>query len=333
MLETLELEEIRNTRTPGYKIRIMANFDRSGSIMGTAGVRIKEIRKLSKCFINIEDPEHDSTLREITISRGKDSKHAHSEIQNAVWLMNVAINAFCDPSGSACYFGTNASFKDIIVSGAYGLPPSLCNLSEFQEINSLIQQRIAKMNSIQKTHDDLLRSKEQQGNNLINNFNNQYQATNTGGPQQQNQQHNYFETASNITFEQQNYCNSQNFDNNLCSQFQNSLLISPIQQQDAATNFDQTQATANANANFSNLNIMITPDNHNNNNNNSSNSSGYNNLSDSAPIFITPLGVGDSHYQNQNHGNFESFSYNLGRGPCENVGMVSPTWGCFYYWY
>ena len=117
MLETLEIE-----RQQDGSVKFMANFDRSGSIMGNGGHRIKEIRKMSGAFINIDDPAHDSTLREITVARGQGNEMS---VDNAVWLMNIAINAFCDPSGSACPFPMSTSMQDVVMSGHYGKPPGM----------------------------------------------------------------------------------------------------------------------------------------------------------------------------------------------------------------
>merc|ERR1711970_447540 len=77
---------------------------------------------MSGAFINIDDPAHDSTLREITVARGQGNEMS---VDNAVWLMNIAINAFCDPSGSACPFPANASMQGVVMSGFYGKPPGM----------------------------------------------------------------------------------------------------------------------------------------------------------------------------------------------------------------
>jgi len=103
-------------------VKFMANFDRSGSIMGNGGHRIKEIRNMSRAFVNIDDPAPDSTLREVTIARGQGNEMS---VDNAVWLMNIAINAFCDPSGSACPFPATASMQEVVMSGFYGKPPGM----------------------------------------------------------------------------------------------------------------------------------------------------------------------------------------------------------------
>merc|ERR1711970_1270964 len=93
-----------------------------GSIMGNQGSRIKEIRKMSGAFINIDDPAPDSCRREITIAKGHGSDMA---VANALWLMNIAINAFCDPAGSACPFPGSATMQQVVMSGFYGQPPGM----------------------------------------------------------------------------------------------------------------------------------------------------------------------------------------------------------------
>ena len=74
--------------------------------MGHGGQRIKEIRRMAGAHIAIVDPSGDKCLREITVTQGTGSNCA---IENAIWLMNICINAFVEPSASLCPFGVETS--------------------------------------------------------------------------------------------------------------------------------------------------------------------------------------------------------------------------------
>ena len=117
MIQKLDIEYL-----PDGTISIPTNIDQCGSIMGQSGVRIKEIRKISGAKIQINDLVGDSCLREITINRGMNGDIG---VQNAIWLMNICVNAFTDPEASACPWATPTSLQEVVLSGLYGKPPGM----------------------------------------------------------------------------------------------------------------------------------------------------------------------------------------------------------------
>jgi len=122
MIQRLEIQEMANI--DGVPMaKIYANIDHVGCIMGHGGMRIKEIRRLSGASITIVDPTGDRCLREITIAPNPKAPNSGMQsIPFAIWLMNVAINAFADVSASLCPFGLETSLQDVVTTGAYGQP-------------------------------------------------------------------------------------------------------------------------------------------------------------------------------------------------------------------
>lgn len=122
MIQRLEIQEMNNN--DGIPMaKIYANIDHVGCIMGHGGMRIKEIRRLSGASITIVDPTGDRCLREITIAPNPKAPNSGMQsIPFAIWLMNVAINAFADVSASLCPFGLETSLQDVVTTGAYGQP-------------------------------------------------------------------------------------------------------------------------------------------------------------------------------------------------------------------
>jgi len=103
----------------GNDIRLKANQDQVGNIIGKGGRRINDIRDMSGCKINIKETEGDSCMRYIEVY-GNPQQSA-----NAVWLINIAVNAFCDPASSLRSLNMDMPMEAVATSGAYGNPPSL----------------------------------------------------------------------------------------------------------------------------------------------------------------------------------------------------------------
>merc|ERR1712157_42387 len=122
MIQRLEIQEYdQSQKLPTAKV--FANIDHVGCIMGHGGMRIKEIRRLSGASVTIVDPTGDRCLREITIAPNPKAPNSGMQsIPFAIWLMNVAINAFADVSASLCPFGLETSLRDVVTTGAYGQP-------------------------------------------------------------------------------------------------------------------------------------------------------------------------------------------------------------------
>ena len=81
---------------------------------------MNEIRKMSGADIKIRDNEGDSCMRYIEVY-GQEPQQA----ANAVWLMNIAINAFCEEAASLRPLHKDMPMEAAATSGAYGNPPGL----------------------------------------------------------------------------------------------------------------------------------------------------------------------------------------------------------------
>merc|ERR1712184_227846 len=69
--------------------------------------------------------EHDKIARVVRVGRGAGDETA---IENALWLMNICINAFSDQQGlqsSVAGFRANAGLELVVASGCYGDPPGM----------------------------------------------------------------------------------------------------------------------------------------------------------------------------------------------------------------
>lgn len=119
MIQKLDVEYL-----PDGTISIFANIDHCGTIMGQSGSRIKEIRRMSGANIKICDLVGDSCLREITINRGN-APNGDVAIQNAIWLMNICLNAFTDVNASACPWAVPTTLQEVVLSELYGKPPGM----------------------------------------------------------------------------------------------------------------------------------------------------------------------------------------------------------------
>merc|ERR1712170_320023 len=97
-------------------------IEQVGAIMGSRGRRINEIRQMSGAQIKVNEQTEDNCLRLIEIKPGNGPECA---VENAVWLMNICINAFCDPKCSVAPFDKNASLEECVMSEVYGKPPGI----------------------------------------------------------------------------------------------------------------------------------------------------------------------------------------------------------------
>ena len=118
MVQFLSVEKNEETG----EARVEANIEQVGAIMGSRGRRINEIRNMSGAQIKVNELEGDNCLRFIEIKPGNGPECA---VENAVWLMNICINAFCDPKCSVAPFDKNASLEECVMSEVYGKPPGI----------------------------------------------------------------------------------------------------------------------------------------------------------------------------------------------------------------
>lgn len=118
MVQFLNVEKNEQTG----EARVDANIEQVGAIMGSRGRRINEIRNMSGATIKVNELEGDGCLRLIEIKQNQGPECA---VENAVWLMNICINAFCDPKCSVAPFDKNASLEECVMSEVYGKPPGI----------------------------------------------------------------------------------------------------------------------------------------------------------------------------------------------------------------
>jgi len=156
----------------------LINQEMVTSIIGPRGARIKEIRKMTGCEIIIDDEcPVDSVFRTLTIKKGA----IEEGVENAKWLIDICVNAFCDPQLSLRPFSTDMSIENAILTGAYGAPPSLDEAGKQSFLQQCKEQQNGGMNG-GMNNDETPQQPEQafygnapgqQNNNGFGNFNNQ----------------------------------------------------------------------------------------------------------------------------------------------------------------
>ena len=80
---------------------------------------------MTNADIQLLPTPEDSILRSVTIRQGGGDQTA---VSNAIWLMEICINAFSDAAGlfgSVAAFKAGAGLETVIASGCYGDPPGL----------------------------------------------------------------------------------------------------------------------------------------------------------------------------------------------------------------
>jgi len=116
------IQKLEETKNSDGSISLFVNIDQCGCIMGNGGHRIKEIRKMSGALIRVTDPDYDHCLREINIAQGNASDCA---VINAIWLINISINAFVEVNSSLCAWKSDTSLNEVVMSGSFGQPPGI----------------------------------------------------------------------------------------------------------------------------------------------------------------------------------------------------------------
>lgn len=125
------IQKLKQQAQEDESVKVFANHDQINTLLSNFGQRIKQIRKLSGAHITVLDPQGDNCLQEIIVSQGHGPNCA---VDNAIWLMNVCINAFTDSSASLCHFDSNkTSLIDVVLAGSYGRPVGL-NLDHINKI-------------------------------------------------------------------------------------------------------------------------------------------------------------------------------------------------------
>ena len=105
--------------------QILVNVEQIGSIFGSSGSRIKDIRQQSGVKIKVNEAEGNSCFRIIEIDGSDRNCPGPIGVECAIWLMDVCINAFCPEDCSFAYFGKEASLEETVMSGLYGEMPGM----------------------------------------------------------------------------------------------------------------------------------------------------------------------------------------------------------------
>ena len=92
----------------------------SGTVIGPAGRRMNEISQMSGAKVSIDTEDGNNCVRSVKVT-GQEG-----QIKNALWLLEVSINAYCETEFSNCPFGREVSLMEIMHSGTYGMPPLGC---------------------------------------------------------------------------------------------------------------------------------------------------------------------------------------------------------------
>jgi len=159
-------------------VSALVNLDQMGIIMGSRGCRIQEIRSMSGADIQVTDLDEDSCLRKVSIKPTETG--GETNVRNAIWLIEIVINAFCDAVSSAIPFPADATLQEVVMSGSYGQPPGLSNNGQVEQP----QQNIQKLETQQQNMPTMNQNNGFQNQNQPQNFNQNYNMpnfTNTNG--------------------------------------------------------------------------------------------------------------------------------------------------------
>lgn len=115
------IQKLPQQDMPDGSVQLKCNLEQVGTIMGTGGSRIKELRRMSGAEIGIQETDPPACMRVITLTRGQFS--SEPSLRNACWLLNICINAFCEPKASVVPFNNQCSLQDVVMSEMYGKPP------------------------------------------------------------------------------------------------------------------------------------------------------------------------------------------------------------------
>ena len=92
-------------------------------IAGRNDSRLEEIKKMTQADISYIPPDEDSCVVEFMISQGTDGQP--TSVTNAIWMMNIAMNAYCKREVSLAPFDPRRPLQEAVVSGRYGEPPGI----------------------------------------------------------------------------------------------------------------------------------------------------------------------------------------------------------------
>ena len=121
MVEKLDVEYNGPEQTASEATTVV-NSNQLQCIIGRDGKRLEEVKCISSTNIRYESLADGSCLSKIHITQGNGGPNA---VRNAVWLMDICLNAFCPPGVSLAAFDPRRPLEEVVVSQRYGCPPGL----------------------------------------------------------------------------------------------------------------------------------------------------------------------------------------------------------------
>merc|ERR1719220_2611872 len=114
-VQKLEVQALGNSSTA------YINRSQIGCVLGRAGTRIREIQDMSGATVVIECP--DKGISDTNFMRMVSVTGQPQACSNAMWLIQVCINAYCEAEFSLAHFSEGDNLNIVMNSGAYGMPP------------------------------------------------------------------------------------------------------------------------------------------------------------------------------------------------------------------
>jgi len=105
----------------GSIARLSANTTQLTAIQGANGARLEEIKRMSQANIQTSK-DKDSCLTQIKVSEGAGGVIS---VKNAVWLIEICLNAYCKPDVSLAPFDPKRPLEEAVMSNRFGTPPGL----------------------------------------------------------------------------------------------------------------------------------------------------------------------------------------------------------------
>lgn len=114
------MEKVEEERVSETQAKITVQYSHFNSICGRNNQRLEEIKSMSDAQIAIADIDEDCCYRGFMLS-GADKM----VLDNAIWLMNVALNAYTGDKNASLApgKGRDGTLQDVVVSESYGMPP------------------------------------------------------------------------------------------------------------------------------------------------------------------------------------------------------------------
>ena len=114
---------IRKDTIDPSKTIVKVSISQFQLIAGRSDTRLEEIKKMTQADISYIQPDEDSCVVEFIVSQGEEGQP--TSVTNAIWMMNIALNAYCKREVSLAPFDPRRPLQEAVVSGKYGEPPGI----------------------------------------------------------------------------------------------------------------------------------------------------------------------------------------------------------------